>query len=431
MENQITILNAHGQSFGFTTSDNSFLHEFLDTFKSGMIENEDALLIKNSIEIHNSIRIFIQKNIKVSSIEGLNKLISILEKLPEDNLFFIILGTLDTERRVKYLTKLVSLNPNSEVGLINYTEDLDFMEFIKIYNISEFGRQRRVIGEKGKCRFCKTSEGNQNEFGDIVTFKNKSHAISEALGNKKVTTKDECDACNKRFGREIEPSLVNFLKVYRSLYGIKGKNGATQLKGHGIDIDRESLSIKFDGNLEELINQEVVSQIIPLSNNESFVPLLIYKCLVKFTLGVLPVQEMQYFDKTLSWINGSKESSELYPIIRFKENIVHSEPLLTVMCKRVNDVPNLPYMFAEFKFANVGFVFIIPYCSLDSENLFSISNYNFFYEFLLKSVKKMQVADIEVDDFSSEERKFIKINVIVKNLKLGENAFWEDSNAPQ
>ena len=60
------------------------------------------------------------------------------------------------------------------------------------YNICEFGTKRIHIGEQNKekriCRFCNNKSEN-------VTFKNKAHAISEALGNKTIILNEECDNC--------------------------------------------------------------------------------------------------------------------------------------------------------------------------------------------------------------------------------------------
>lgn len=49
-----------------------------------------------------------------------------------------------------------------------------------------------TLGTKGQCRFCGQTEPR--------AFRNVAHTLPEAFGNKWVTSLDECDACNARFG---------------------------------------------------------------------------------------------------------------------------------------------------------------------------------------------------------------------------------------
>lgn len=50
-----------------------------------------------------------------------------------------------------------------------------------------FGTFNMLIGEEKTCRFCLIKPENVGKFGK------KAHAISEALGNKLITSKQECD----------------------------------------------------------------------------------------------------------------------------------------------------------------------------------------------------------------------------------------------
>lgn len=52
------------------------------------------------------------------------------------------------------------------------------------------GRPRVLLGEKGFCRFCGAS--------DPSVFRKDSHTFPEALGNKWVISRDECDTCNTK-----------------------------------------------------------------------------------------------------------------------------------------------------------------------------------------------------------------------------------------
>ena len=84
------------------------------------------------------------------------------------------------------------------------------------------------IGESDKskrvCRYC-------NKKSPEVSFKKVAHSISEALGNKKIITNDECDACNEKFGEGIENDLILYLNLYRVFLELEGRMGFLSLKG--------------------------------------------------------------------------------------------------------------------------------------------------------------------------------------------------------
>ncbi|MDI9863008.1 hypothetical protein QM480_01625 [Flectobacillus sp. DC10W] len=432
MENLIslTLILIDGSPFVLTSSNINFLNDFLEIFCIEFSENGDAVVCSNGIENQTNIDAFIQKYRNVNSIERIYQLKNNLKNLPENSLFYIVLGKLDSENWVGYFSKLLSLNKIEKNDIPNFVENEEFLKFIKIYNVAAFGNRRVVIGSKGYCRFCKTHEGNYNSFGSLVTFKNESHAISEALGNKKLITRDECDACNDRFSRGIEPSLINYLKISRSLFGIKGKKGRSKLKGNEFEIDKESINIKYDGTISELVSLDEVSQTLNLADNDYFVPLHIYKCLVKFAIGVLPEQELQFFEETVSWINGLKTTIDLPRIISFDTGKIYSEPLLFIFTKKLNSYIELPYTYAEFRFANKGLVFIIPFCSKDTGKLTTEpdSEFDKVWNLTLGAHPNIDDRNILRYDFTSEERKKIAINLVVKNLKFGENAFVEEPN---
>jgi HNH endonuclease len=75
----------------------------------------------------------------------------------------------------------------------------------------------------GVCRFCGLAEPE-------VTFRDKVHAIPESTGNKSLTTKYECDRCNRLFGSGIENDFGNWSKAQRAMSGVRGKGPPPTLK---------------------------------------------------------------------------------------------------------------------------------------------------------------------------------------------------------
>lgn len=84
--------------------------------------------------------------------------------------------------------------------------------------IGELDKSKRV------CRYC-------NKRSPEVSFRKVAHSISEALGNKKIITNDECDACNEKFGKGIENDLILYLNLYRVFLELEGRKVFLNLKG--------------------------------------------------------------------------------------------------------------------------------------------------------------------------------------------------------
>ena len=88
---------------------------------------------------------------------------------------------------------------NEGVSVNAYNESsFDWGTTLLNYDISFYGKERKSFQVSKStsvnvCRFCGGEEGQLNSFGSKVTFKKKAHLISEALGNKRLISLDECD----------------------------------------------------------------------------------------------------------------------------------------------------------------------------------------------------------------------------------------------
>jgi hypothetical protein len=78
------------------------------------------------------------------------------------------------------------------------------------------------LGNEGLCRFCGSS--------DRTRFRKTAHTIPEALGNKWVFSKDECDNCNATFSR-YEDALANSISPFLTLGATKGKANKVRQTG--------------------------------------------------------------------------------------------------------------------------------------------------------------------------------------------------------
>jgi len=95
-------------------------------------------------------------------------------------------------------------------------------------NIVLRSTDKRRLGDRAnrRCRFCGKEKPE-------VTFKQETHALPEAIGNKSLITYYESDACNQKFGREIDNEFGKWSKPLRTFYQIGGKDGVPTLKREG------------------------------------------------------------------------------------------------------------------------------------------------------------------------------------------------------
>jgi len=72
------------------------------------------------------------------------------------------------------------------------------------------------------CRFCDRAE-------PAASFRNLSHVIPAAFGNRSLFCNEECDDCN-RSGSVLESDLANFLALPRALSRIPSRKGFPKIK---------------------------------------------------------------------------------------------------------------------------------------------------------------------------------------------------------
>jgi len=208
-------------------------------------------------------------------------------------------------------TFLVSVNENDEFdsesafmavfALNNSSEKTALFEDLKSaltnlhakYNViaitPDMSIERRALGEyqkdKRRCIYCgKTqSEG--------ATFRNKSHAISESLGNKTIIHFEECDVCNGQFGKTFEIDIANYFLPERISHRISGSNGvpsATLTNGAKIIRGEKGLEIIQWPNGVDIVPD--LSNQLRLETTTSYTPSGIYRSFVKYAFAGLPIE---------------------------------------------------------------------------------------------------------------------------------------------
>jgi hypothetical protein len=212
------------------------------------------------------------------------------------------------------------------------------------------------------CRYC----GNS----DIDKFKSKAHLIPEFTGNKDIFCHNECDDCNGKFGI-YETHLNAFSGIKNTFLPIKGKKGYPKFK----DTKRQYTAQVREGNTV-LLRSENDSNYMKIENGfvnikattQSFIPLYVYKALVKFGLSLLKIEDLEKFRTAIEWIkNPESQEKNIIPLL-----LIHNEsrpPLakpFSLLFKRKTNL-NSPEFIFIFSYGFHRLQIFLPFNETDKE----------------------------------------------------------------
>ena len=301
--------------------------------------------------------------------------------LKDNEYFFVFANAVITkEQSFRFYNYLSALEKNEDFDKLTTQIDDLFGALMNSYEMFAFDENtRNKIGEPDKtkrvCRFCNKENGE-------VSFKKVAHTISEALGNKKIITNDECDSCNESFGSGIENDFILYLNLYRNVFGIKGKNGVPKLKGKNFEIENKgTIEIKHFLTDEEVNDPNLDDFKLKLETTQDLKAQNIYKTLAKYALGVIDKSYLADFQSTIEWINGTKSIDNLPKIAMLTSyELFSNHPKIMVYLRKTDDL-NLPYAVAEFRFTFLTFVYIIPLSNKDNVDFTKEKDYKYFWDF--------------------------------------------------
>lgn len=216
------------------------------------------------------------------------------------------------------------------------------------------------LGDKNdSCRFCGKS------FPE-VTFKDIAHAIPELLDNDKLFSFYECDSCNHKFGETIEDHLSKYLFPYRIGSSILGKKGKISYKiddSNRVDVTDGHWNVteSIPGSIVEIVDDHTINLKI---KRQTYVPILVYKALVKIALTVVPTDELDNLKETIEWLNISEKRIEdffgQFIMFRFIPGPKPFPYIKIVLFKRKEDDIKMPMYQIALSFNNYNFQYIIP-----------------------------------------------------------------------
>lgn len=371
-------------------------------------------LQQNTNDFRNKIDVVIQKY--KTSEPKIQQINSYFKDLKEDEYFlFFPNSTISKDQSFQFYNYLSAKEKNEDYEtLTNQIDDL-FGVLRDKYEMVAFDENTRTkIGEPDKskriCRFC-------NKGSDQVKFKKIAHSISEALGNKKIITNDECDSCNEKFGTSIENDLILYLNLYRNVFGIRGKSGVPKLKGKNFEMENNgTIVIKQYLTDEEVSDPDRDDFNVKLETSQELTAQNIYRTLSKYALSVIDKNYLVAFAETIKWINGEVSFDNLPKVAMLTSySLFAYHPKLMVYIRKSDDF-ELPFTVAEFRFAFLTFVFIIPKSSKDNIDFTNAEDYNRFWQFFkhFSSVPNWTFAKMN----DTTARKFVmNLNFEVKQKK--------------
>lgn len=271
--------------------------------------------------------------------------------------------------------------------ILNHYHLIGYMDLSKV-------KQKSVVKDSSlKCRFC-GKDNNQ------TTFMNESHAFPRFIGNKFVLSEFECDLCNEKFSRILENEFANFMKLFHTLNSVKGKKRIPTYKKDGIRIEKkEENHLDLRGIKDSSVSEKGVFCKL---ETDDFIPVAVYKSLVKMALSMISESDLNKFSKTFAWLQDENHSNEVFhtddlPLI-FTQNKSDWQKfnLSGLLYRRKSDNSDIPAYMFKLYYNLFSFQIYIPFCSDDLKNYFEP-----FEEF------KIIPNNFEIDNNNEESIRYV------------------------
>ena len=214
------------------------------------------------------------------------------------------------------------------------------------------------------CRFCGLGEPD-------VTFRKIAHAIPEFLGNKIITSQNECDSCNKKLADEYEDHLAKWFGPLRAVSQIKGKNGVPTYASKDIRIEGSDQGLKMGivtEDIESLLKSEgpFVFKVPVPTPAQQYVPIRAAKALLKTVCSICPADLLIEVQPTIDWLMSRRNARmSMFPVLfAFTPGPNPYADGKVLLLRRKSDA-DLPYIWCVLATANYRFQFFVPFCPKD------------------------------------------------------------------
>lgn len=252
---------------------------------------------------------------------------------------------------------------------LEYSEQVDLFsksyELINVDFANETDNPNNFKNKSGKCKFC-------NPFNSVAKFTKKSHTIPQFLGNQSSISDFECDNCNDLFG-EYENQFSKFFGHIITINGTKGKRGIpdsasadNKTIAYGRRIADNVSGIAFGHNKTDLKNIKFDPKnknFSLVTKTEKYIPLSIYKALLKMAVGLMPEKYLEENINVLEFLRDKKHakfsSKPLIKLVLFSLS-KHYERTSILLFKRLEKVKDLPPFLFVLLYEQFMFQILIP-----------------------------------------------------------------------
>ncbi|ENV91138.1 hypothetical protein F938_03637 [Acinetobacter bereziniae LMG 1003 = CIP 70.12] len=306
------------------------------------------------------------------------------------------------ETIIQMLIKISTYKP-----LFNYSEYRNIQENKYLYEIDNH--------EFKKCIFC-LKDSNQTSFEKIP------HVIPYLLGNNYLLHYEECDKCNEYFGNTLECELDKYVTPHRTLNRLKNRSGnliSTNLgKNRQFKFDQSKETYTGDFYEDEITFAENSNIVTFKLKQNKYVPMTVYKSLMKISYGLLPREHLNNFEKLRQWIINPDVNFKLFSpmnVVKTRLDGFSTSVLdFIILHKKVSNLDefneNLPLKedfeyLVFFRFGSIVLEFPL-FTDLCFEKLSVLKEKNLPLEFNLPNIPKPGYpTNREIIDFSDTIKK--------------------------
>lgn len=335
-----------------------------------------------------------------AQVPQIQQLPRLFKEQPDEEFFFIGYNIeLSEDDLLKVNASLEYLNAGKP-----YKQTMDEIDSLfggvrQAYKIYAFygASKKHFYGEKDKakrvCRFCHETQATG------AKFTMDAHTISESIGNKRIFSYEECDLCNDRLGSSVEQEFGEMLRIERCYFGVKGKDGVPVVRGENFTMehpDGGSISIQFFNDDDKHVPEpnEIVLKYVSRYNPQN-----IYRCLVKYALGVMPQEYVCHFDKVGDWVRNRASQAKLPTLKKLTVAQPEMQPYIVLYIRKDGN-KELPFAVGEFHVLQYIFAFIIPLSDEDDRDFCDKVDYERFWNCFThyNSMQGWQNINISIDN---------------------------------
>lgn len=329
-----------------------------------------------------------------------------------DGSFFLLLTTppSSTQEQLRFEQLLHRLNHPDEATYESEQERI-FGKLLQEYDTTMPRTDKRTeIGNPRKldrrCRFCNLTVAKG------AKFEKEAHAIPAALGNQFLKLNDECDVCNKYFGDNIEPTLIDLLNIQRVFLGIESRGSRPNIMFPGGEMFHDGKKVVVASS--KISTDAAGALSVQLGGERCVVAMKFYQALAKIALSVIPEEELPSLNKTVEWVRFDKFAGTRLPniastVLPFPPN---PSAQITLYVRR-QAISRLPHVVCEFRLGCYIYVYALPFSAKDNWDLIG-----FFGDTTFKETFQhySHVGSWSLSDYSSADEKSI-----VHTIKLVPN----------